>query len=302
MMLGNMTRAAEFLGVSQPAVSRLMAELQRSAGFTLFTRTRYGMVPTADAEALFDEVKSMFSGLEELTRRTQAIRNLEQGELKIGTISLYGNGLLPMLIAEFVERHPNLKFTIETDSHNRIVDRIHARRCEIGFVSLPAADADLTVQLLAARPALCAMPADHPLAAKALIQPADLADLPFISFPRDTSTRFQVDSMFDRLGISREMRVEAGTHESVVNFVARGVGLSIISPFSPHLKSDSAVAFRPFHPPLMREIGMLSNEDFLSSAARTFRDFVTERFADPSFGYGQDDTIRKITAAGGKGR
>lgn len=284
MRLGSMTQAAEFLKISQPAVSRMMAELQKTTNLTLFRRTRYGTSPTPDAERLLAEVQSMFLSLEELSRRAHAIRDVKIGELKVATISLYGNGLLPRIISDFVKLHPDVQVTMEIDVHQRIVDRVHSRRTEIGFVTLPLAEPDLTVDRLATQPAVCALPAGHPLADKDLIQPSDLADQEFISFPRDTSTRFQVDSLFNRLGIAREMRIEAGSHEAVLTFVAEGLGISIVSPFQLHLAYDPGLVFRPFHPSLMREIGMLSHEDaLLSSTAVAFRDYVKARFATYSF-------------------
>lgn len=290
MRLGSMTAAAEFLQISQPAVSRMMAELQKTTGLTLFRRTRYGMSPTTDAERLLAEVRSMFLSLEELTRRAHAIRDVAVGELKVATIGLYGNGLLPRLIADFVRFHPDINVTMEIDVHQRIVDRVHSRRTGIGFVTLPLAEPDLTAERLATQPAICALPAGHPLAAKDLIQPHDLADEGFISFPRDTSTRFQGDSLFDRLGIARDMRIEAGSHEAVLSFVEQGPGLSIVWPFQPRLAKDPGIVFRPFDPPLMREIGMPSQDDaLLSSTAVAFRDFIKAHFADyaSDFGAGQ---------------
>lgn len=280
MRLGNMTQAAEFLQISQPAVSRMMAELQKTTNLTLFRRTRYGMAPTADAERLLAEVQSVFLSLEELSRRAHAISDVRIGELNVATISLYGNSLLPRIIADFVKLHPEIQVTMEIDVHQRIVDRVHSRRAEIGFVTLPLAEPDLNVVRLATQPAVCALPADHPLASRDLIQPADLADCDFISFPRETSTRFQVDSLFDRLGIARNLRIEAGSHEAVLTFVAAGLGVSIVSPFQLHRSNYPDLTFRPFHPPLMREIGMLSQDEaLLSSTALAFRDYVMARFA-----------------------
>jgi DNA-binding transcriptional LysR family regulator len=278
MLLGSMTKAAEALQISQPAVSRLMADLQEIIGFPLFRRTRHGTIPTADARRFEIEVTSLFSGLDELTERARAIRNLEIGELRIGTISLYGNGLLPRIIGDFVKLHPGINVTLEIDTHERIVDWLHSRRCEIGLVSLPGSSGELTVHKLAAEPAVCVMPQGHPLAAKPLIQASDLAGVPFISFPRDSATRFQIDNIFDRLGVRREMKIETGTHESVCHFVAAGVGVSIISPFSPHLRGPFALVSRPFQPHLIREIGLLLPDGNLSLPAERCRAFIADYF------------------------
>lgn len=284
MLLGSMTRAAEYLDISQPAVSRLMADLQASVGFTLFRRTRHGMVATVDAERFHREVRRLFSGLEELERKAAAIRDLNIGELKICTISLYGNGILPGLIAKFLKQNPGLNVTLEIDTHDRLIDWLTTHRSEIGLVSLPAFSGNLVVHRLAAQPAVCVMAAGHPLTEKPVIYPSDLQGVPFISFPRDSATRYQIDTLFERERVEREMRVEAGSHEAVCHLVAANVGVAIISPFSPHLRASPALVSRPFHPALVREIGLLSREEDLSLPGRKFVEFVVDHFRHSSTG------------------
>ncbi|MBN9888266.1 LysR substrate-binding domain-containing protein [Salipiger abyssi] len=278
MLLGSMTKAAEFLQISQPAVSRLMADMQESLGYTLFRRTRHGTIPTPEAKRLREEVGSLFSGLEELNRRAFAIRDLEIGELRIGTISLYGNGLLPQIISQFLRDNPGVTVNLEVDHHDRIVDWVQSDKVEFGLVSLPAFTGDLDVELISAEPAVCIMPPDHPLAGKRMIEPQDLADFPFIGFPRSSPTRFQIDQIFDRLGLPRKVVVEATTHEAVCNFVAAGAGVSIISPFSPYLRESNRLLARPFHPTLMREIGLLTQPNRTSLVGARFQTYIDEYF------------------------
>jgi DNA-binding transcriptional LysR family regulator len=282
MQLGNMTKAAELLQISQPAVSRLIADLQEAVGYTLFTRRRHGTVPTEDARHLLAEVESVFIGIDELSRRAHAIRDLQAGEVRIAAISLYGNGLLPQIIAAFFRVHPGVTIRLEISPHDQVVDWLVSRRCDIGLTTLPAHSEGLRIDRLASRPLLCVLPAGHELAKKKLIQASDLDGVSFVSFPRDSVIRYQIDTLFERAGVQRVMRIESGTHESVCNLVAAGVGVSIISPFSPHLDGNDRLVFRPFQPMLTIEIGMLSDEDRLSVAARAFHDFVVDWFRQHS--------------------
>ncbi|WP_431283132.1 LysR substrate-binding domain-containing protein [Humitalea sp. 24SJ18S-53] len=278
MQLGNMTKAAEILQISQPAVSRLIADLQETVGYTLFTRRRHGTVPTEDARRLLSDVESVFIGLDELSRRAHAIRDLEAGEIRIAAVSLYGNGLLPQIIAAFFKKHPGLTIRLEISPHDQVVDWLVSRRCDLGLTSLPAHSGELDVDRLSARPLLCVLPADHPLTAKPLIQASDLDGIDFVSFPRDSASRYQIDAIFERAGVRRVMRIESGTHESVCNLVAAGVGVSVISPFSPHLHGNPRLAFRPFQPLMTIEIALLSDAERLSVAARAFHSFVVDWF------------------------
>jgi DNA-binding transcriptional LysR family regulator len=278
MMLGSMTRAAELLEISQPAVSRLIMDLQLAVGFQLFTRRRHGTVPTEDARRLQSEVDRLFMGLDELNRRAHAIRNVEMGELRIAAPSLYGNSLLPQIIAAFLAKYPGIQIALEICPHQQVIEWLASHRCDIGLTSLPAYSAELTIDKLAARSILCVMPADSPLTAKPIIDVTDLAGVNFVSFPPDAAIRFQIDTIFDRAGVQRELRVEAGTHEAVCNLVAAGVGVSLISPFSPSVSGNPRLAFRPFNPAITLEIGLLTDEAHLSIASVKMRDFIIDYF------------------------
>ena len=92
-------------------------------------------------------------------------------------------------------------------------------------------------------------------------------------------SRYQIDRVFDLQGIKRRTMVEAGNHEAVCNFVAEGVGVSIISPFFEHqLRNMPNLVCRPFNPTLIREIGMIVNDEHLSLMGKAFRDFVLDYF------------------------
>ncbi|WP_323035919.1 LysR substrate-binding domain-containing protein [Pararhodobacter sp.] len=274
--LGSMTKAAELLGVSQPAVSRLMADFQDAVGFKLFRRQRGGAEPTEDARRLFQQVEKLFTGLEELNQEVQAIRSVTSGSISIAAMGLYANGMLPDVIARFRQRYPDIAISLDGRSQDRIAEWVGSGRADIGVVTLPIALASVDVRPLITRPALCVFPVDHPFAGRELIKAADLADQPFVSFPRGTPFRFEIDSLFDRAGIERQLLTEATTHEAVCNLVAAGLGVSIVSAFSPHLRRDPALVFRPFLPAIPITIGMIADEACLSVAARAFHQFVLD--------------------------
>ena len=284
MLLGSMTKAAESLDISQPAVSRLIENFTEDVGFLLFRRQQGGIVPTPDAQALLSEVERHFIGLDELSLRVRAMRDREAGHLRVVGLSLYANGLLPEIVAAYLRDHSGIHVSLEACGPDQVVDWVAARRCDVGLASLPVHGADVAIKRLAAQPALCVMPADSPLARAEMVAAGELSGQSFVSFPHATAFRYQVDAIFERLGIERDLRVEAATHESVCNLVAAGVGVSIVSPFSPQSRRNPNLAFRPFTPPIMIEIGVVTDPDHLSSVAASFRDFVCTYFRDRTAG------------------
>jgi len=275
--LGSMTKAAESLGISQPAVSRLMLDFQEAVGFKLFRKSRGGAEPTEDARRLFVLVDKFFVGLEEMNQEVHAIRSLASGTVTIAAQGPYDNGLIPEVVALFRKRYPDIAIRLESQPQDRIAEWVASRRADIGIVSLPISSAAVTVRELVKMPALCVLPAGHPLAEKAAIRAEDLADESFVSFPRGAPFRFETDILFERKGIDRRMLTEATTHESVCNLVAAGLGVSIVSPYSPHLRRNPRLEFRPFTPAMPISLGMICSEDSLSVAAQAFHDFVLSR-------------------------
>ena len=274
--LGSMTRAADLLGISQPAVSRLMLDFQEAVGFRLFRRQRGATEPTEDARRLFEQVEKLFSGLEELNHEVHAIRTVTRGTITIASMRPYESGIVPETIARFRQRYPDIMIRLNSQPQGRVAEWVQSRRADIGIVSLPIPNISVVARELMTRDAMCVFPARHPLVARELIRAEDLADLPFVSFPRGTPFRFQTDMLFERAGIERQMMTEATTHEAVCNLIAADLGVGIVSPFSPHLRRNPALAFRQFKPAMPITIGMLADEGSLSVSARAFYDFVLE--------------------------
>jgi DNA-binding transcriptional LysR family regulator len=279
MQLGNMTKAAEQLGISQPAVSRLLSDLQEAVGYPLFTRRRHGILPTEDARQLHHEVESVFIGLDELGRRALAIRNLEVGEIRIAAVSVYGNTLIPQIVSEFVHSHPSVNVSLDICRHDQVVNSLISRRSDVGLISGTEFCDNLAKQIFLTRPALCALPIGHRLAVKDVIHASDLRGESFISFPRDATFRYRVDSLFERANVERDLRFDAGTHEAVCNFVSQGLGVSVISPFTGALRTRIPIITRPFVPSLDLDIGVITDEANMSSATQIFLRFLVDWFS-----------------------
>ena len=277
--MGSMSKAAELLGISQPAVSRLVGDFQEAVGFRLFKRHRNGAEPTPDARHLFEQVEKLFVGLEELNHQIAAIKNLHTGRITISATSSYATGMLPAIIAEFKETHPNIAVALNIHSHEQVVGWVAAGRSDIGLTSQPVANGDLEVRQLLKRPAICIFPAGHKLGEKEELHPKDLAGLPFISFPRGSPLRFQIDGVFDRFGVERLLHVETTSHHAVCSLVAAGLGVALVNPFSPYPAGADQIDARPISPSVSIELEVLWNEASLSIVTRRFRDFLFERAA-----------------------
>jgi DNA-binding transcriptional LysR family regulator len=282
--LGSMTKAAEVLGISQPAVSRLIVDFEHAVGLHLFSRQRGGAEPTDDGRMLFVQVEKLFVGLEELNHQVAAIKSLATGMVSIVAMDIYANGLLPEIIGAFSGLFPYVSIRLESQPQDRVADWVASHRADLGFATLPLANTTVPALRLLERPALCVMQTDHPLALREHVLASDLAGLPFVSFMRGTPFRYETDALFEKVEVERILLTEAMTHEAVCGLVSNGLGVSIVSPFSPHLGRNPQLTFRPFRPAIPVAMGVLGNVTSLSSAALTFFNFVVEELSRRAIG------------------
>ena len=134
---GTVTAAAEHLGISQPAISNLLAQLERSTKLKLFERTRGRLVPTPEAQVLFDEIDTVVRGLDHVNQAVVDLQNQTAGQLQIATSHALAFGFMPAEIARFSAGRPNLTIAFQSQYSSKIQEWVTAGLFEIGICELP---------------------------------------------------------------------------------------------------------------------------------------------------------------------
>jgi DNA-binding transcriptional LysR family regulator len=285
MVAGTMIQAAELLHVSQPAVSRLIADLERAIGYKLFHRDRGRLVPSDEGTSLFAEVQRAFVGLGQIESTARAIGAMQTGHLRIVTMPILSGGFLPKAVKAFLQAHPQVSISLEVRPRFRVLEWIASQQYDIGFATLPVDDPAIRVRDFACEDSACILPAGHPLAAKPVIHATDLEGEDFVSFLSASLFRFLIDKIFLETRVRRNLTVEAGTAEAVCNLVEAGVGLSVIGLFGLSEARSEKIAVRPFRPEIPVEVGVLFPAH--NSVSR-----VTQEFADTAIEVYELDKLR----------
>lgn len=241
------TRAAQSLHVSQPAVSRLIADFEDSVGFALFERQQGRLVPTAEARVLYEEVERAFVGLDRIGHAAQQIRAMRRGSLRVAGSPAVALDLLPAVVAQFVQTHPGIDVTLLAHSASTVVEMVASGQCDVGFIAEAIPHPAVRPERLTDAPMRCILPLAHRLAKKRVLKPADLKNEPFVSFPHSFEARAAIDRVFVEHGVQRQMHIEAQLSQTIVALVANDAGVALIDPVTAaHAKSR--VAVRPFEP------------------------------------------------------
>lgn len=275
--MGSMSKAAALLGISQPAISRLISDFQDAVGFKLFARRRYHTEPTPDGKLLFEKVNKIFIGFDELKEEITDIRNAQSGKIEFSATSSYATGILPRLIAEYKGKFPNTSISLHINSHEDVIAWVASGRADLGFVIQPVAHTAVQVDEFLTGPARCIMPETHQLAKKKSLAAKELVDQAFVSFPRGTPLRFEIDQLFNRLGVERVLQVEATSHQAVCALVASGLGVALVNPFAPIEGYGNNMVSLPISPSVEMGLKLLINPQTVSVSTERFRAFFLER-------------------------
>lgn len=281
MLLGSMTSAGEMLRISQPAVSRLIRDLEAALGLRLFRRQGNRLAPQPEALVLFKEVDLHYRGIAHIENVARELGKPAQGTLRVAGTGSLSVSFLPDVMAQFVLTRPDLDISICTMVSTSIVERVALRHFDLGLVQVMMADyPSLKVVPLPALPAVCIMHREHRLASYPVIEPQMLANEPFISLGPNSPLRLRTDALFKDRGVSRRLLVEATLASSVRRMVARRLGVGIIDPLVAGAISDDEVVVRPFVPAISFEIAAVLPDhsthpahvtDFISLIRSRFR-------------------------------
>ena len=167
MRSGSITEAAEIMHISQPSVSRLIADIERSVGFPLFLRSGRGLTPTLEANTFYKGVEGMFVGVERLQELADSIRTTSGGIISIGTIQSIAAFELPRAVNQLYQRYDDIRFMIHARNTPGILDAVQMNQFDLGIVGQQPPYQGVETLFQTAAPYVCLMPEDHKLVGQA---------------------------------------------------------------------------------------------------------------------------------------
>lgn len=253
MQRQTVTRAAQMLRVSQPAMSRLIADFEASAGLLLFERHQGRLFPTAEARVLYEEVERAFIGLDRIVQAADQIRTMHRGSLRIAGSPALALDLLPEVVAAFMQAFTGVEVLLLANNSRTVVELVAGQRIDLGFVVEAIPHPAVALERLHEGAMPCILPLGHRLASQPIIHLEDLAEEVFVSFPLPSDARLAIDKVFAEHAVVRQGSIEAQLTQTVIGLVQYGAGVALIDPVSAHY-ARGRVAVRPFSPAVVDSI------------------------------------------------
>ncbi|MCC9620399.1 LysR substrate-binding domain-containing protein [Thalassospira sp. MA62] len=258
MKVGSVTKAAETLFVSQPAVTKLLKSFEESCGFALFSRSTGRLVPTPEARQLYTETHKLLAGVIRVEKTAKLIRDLERGEVALVSFPAISMQLIPRAVAKLMKTRDSVKFTLLTRTSRSVEDAMVTRTADFGLSLVPTDHPALKCEKFVELSMLCGLPVDHPLAQRDVISLRDLQDVPLIALGRDDLSFPIIDTAFSRQGITMKPVAEVQMSEAACSMVSAGHGVTIVSSVASYGPPDDGIVFRPLVEPVKTTIWLVT--------------------------------------------
>ncbi len=281
---GSLTKAAEELYISQPAVSQSIKQLENQLGVSLFNRTHRGMELSAQGgKLIFKEVESALKLLYEAESRIGEMKVLATGTIRIGASDTIFEYFLADKIVDYHERFPSVKIELLADFTPVTIEHLKANRCDVAFVNLPIeVDPELRLDESSARLN------DIFIAGKKFAELAQgtysfekLKEYPLIFMNENTVARRALNNFFGSVGVELIPSIEVGSWDLMKRLVVRGMGVGVIPRQYALRELEDEQLFEVKTDPVLpvRSVGMLLPKDrpvsyALHSFIEYFRSFT----------------------------
>ncbi len=226
------TEASKMMHLSQPALSQLLSNLEYETGLTLFRRESRRLHPTTEAYLLSKHAEEIFSGLRQVEKISEQIRNKKTGILSLVSMLMLGREFLPGLIAEFLSDKPDVEANIGIEPQGAIRDIVAGRRCDIGYGFWGKPNPGITVVKSYRFPMVCVVPISDPLAEKVEITLGDFEGKNLICLSDGSRSQENQDRLFEQAGVRYLNHLSVQQTEIACEFVSKGCGVAIVNPFA----------------------------------------------------------------------
>jgi DNA-binding transcriptional LysR family regulator len=228
MLNGGIGAGADALGISQPAMSRLIADLQRSVGFPLFAKSGRTVKATEEAEALMTKVQQSFLGLEQITNFSAQLRKQKLGRLSICAIPSIGHSVMPAIVRQLREKFPDVLISLSVTSYVDVAKQVRTRVADIGLTADTLSLGDLETVAEFTSPCVCIGTTAWLDPEARYVDAQTLSKMPFIT-PTGTF-QSRLDAWFEANGVRVDAMVEASLFQTVSDLSLEGLGVSVVDP------------------------------------------------------------------------
>jgi DNA-binding transcriptional LysR family regulator len=268
---GSITNAAKILHVSQPSVSKVLSHAEMQLGFNLFERVKGRLIPTDEAEMLFDEVDKIYQQMRSIDNTAQNIKKSEFGNISLGLTPALGFDVIPSAVAKYHDKYPKVNFTIQTVHNNEVMQALLEHKCDLAVLFSPTVSPGIRSTKCAESELVIVYPKKHfPHLPKSLTL-TELASFEFIDIGDSGPLGDLLWTRMMEENVPLQSAIKVQTYFIAARLVAQGVGVCVIDKYTAQGNLTDNMAYASFEPPLSFDVNVLHLENrVLSKATEAF--------------------------------
>lgn len=281
--LESFSKAAEALNLTQPAVSFQIHGLEKAYQEVLFDRSSQQIRLTDAGKIFLKYARDILKLNDALSLEIADLRDLVRGQLFVGASNIPGEYILPHLLGEFKEAHPQVNIKLEVMDTKEVISRLLSHKLDVGFCGAASKRVPIIYEDFATDELVIAMPAGHPLAAKNNLRLNDLKKHRFVMREEGSATRQIFKEAIEARGVLESdlnIALELGSTQAVLSAVAGGIGITPVSVFAINnlTRADSITFGKVADLNLKRKLFIAYNEKSpMSKAQSAFIEHVKSR-------------------------
>jgi DNA-binding transcriptional LysR family regulator len=226
--LGSVSRTAEEMHLSQPAISLQLGILEDSAGTPLLSRAANGVKLTDAGQVLAGYAERILTLWREAGEAMAAQCGHVAGTLRVGAVTT-AEYLLPQLLLDFVQLHPQVNVKLQVGNRAEIVGHLGLQEVDLAIMGRPPAELKTSSAIFARHPMAFVAAPTHPLMAARSLTPGDLKDANLLVRERGSGTRSTVEHLFKKAGVELTIGSEMSSNEAIKQMCAAGFGVAFLS-------------------------------------------------------------------------
>ncbi len=275
------TKAAEELHVAQSAVSRQIHQLEEELGISLFMHVGRNVHLTPAGKLFLTRIETILTDLEKSVLEIRELLDPELGEIRLGFPHSLGVNLVPSVVAQFRQEHPNVKFKFRQGKFNSLINDVINNEVDLALISpFPEKHGHVTGELLITEELFAILPPNHILAEYQTLRLEQLKEEAFVLFSEGYSLRPIVVEACMKAGFKPNIGFEGEETDTIRGLVAAGMGVSLL----PEMALVDTGPLQPIkikvaEPLVTRTIGLIRRSDEkLPIVAEMFRRFLTDEY------------------------
>ena len=242
--------AARSMGISQPAVSKLLRQAEQGLGLSLMVRDGNRVTPTLEAGAIRDGVDALFGAYEALQRLASSLRAEEAGHVSVAAVLAQATQLISPALRQFKAEFPSTTVKLHSRDNRIVVSEVASGQADFGLVHSFTPAPELQTEDIGEHIVVCVAPAKHRFRRLKVVRAEDMLAETVVAYARYSTFNRWIEQAVERVGVSVPASIEVTSSHVMIELVRLGVGIGLLesTAVSPAIRRELVV--RPFSPEL----------------------------------------------------